>query len=403
MQQKINDIITHIAENLYQSIKDKNDGQIKRIGLMDGMCGIALFYAYYSKYNVKYSQICNQIIEDIIETIDNNEISFHYSEGITGFAWLLEHFVQNDFIDEDDVNEILADFDEIITIHLNKEIENMNFDFLYGAMGIGNYFLLRNKRKDCSKQLNSIVTALKQSAVKDKVGIKWKSMFKPELNIYNYGFAHGHTSIIGFLNKFLKSNPSNQSYIIQHLLNPAIEHLLSKGIYEGKKDSNIFIPTDIFDVILNEKEMSMRNTWGWCYGDLIIAWVLYGSAKILNDKKLFDKVSEIMASSCERKNLELNHIDDAHFCHGASSIFHIFNKYKQDNNNKLYSDIVDYWFNQVLNLLSSKKDSSGFKYYNDGEWENRFFLLHGDAGVGLTLLSYLKPELMTWDECFLLS
>jgi lantibiotic biosynthesis protein len=403
MQQKSDNILNHIAETLYQTIKDKKDGQFEKIGLMDGMSGVALFYAYYSKYNTKYGKLYFQIIEEIIEIIDSNNISLHYCDGITGFAWLLEHLVQHDFIEADDANEVIDNFDEMITFQLNKEIKNQNFDFLYGTMGIGNYFLQRNKRKDCSAQLGSITNALKQYAIKDKIGIKWKSTLKPELNVYNYGFAHGQISIIAFLNKLIKSNPSNKDEIIKFLLDPAIKHLFSKGIYDDKRDGNRFIPINMLDVTQNEKEKLMKDTWGWCYGDLVIGWTLNNSVKILNDSKLSEKVTEIMVHSCERKSLKLNHIEDAHFCHGAASIFHIFNKYTLENDNTLYRETLDYWLNQLLDLLKSQEDNTGYKYYDEGNWENRYFLLHGDAGVALTLLSYLKPELMAWDACFLLS
>ncbi len=406
MIHKIDTIIKNIADNLYQTTIQIENNQNNKISLMSGMSGIALFYAYFHKFNNKNKQIYPQIIEKIIDTIGKNDLFSNYCEGLTGFAWLLEHLVQNEFIDGDDVEDILNDFDKIITKHLIKEIKSKNFDFFFGFIGAGNYFILRNKRKDSTKQLDSIVNALMEIAKKDKVGIKWESVFQPEFLNYNYGFAHGHVSIIAFFNKLVKAKYLKRNDIIQHLLKPAIDHLLSKEIFPDKKDMNRFLLSeDIFNLKHNEKTKQNNSTWGWCYGDLSLAWTLNNSAKLLNDTKLHDKVNEIMISSSERRDLKLNLIIDAHFCHGASSIFHIFNRYRQENKNKVFEGTVDFWLNQIFNMLTHKDGIAGYKHFNrsEGVWENNFFLLNGVAGVGLTLMSYLKPELVTWDECFLLS
>jgi lantibiotic biosynthesis protein len=405
--QSIDDILNSIAENLYKTFKNKNDKTYKEIGIISGMSSIALFYAYYQKYNIKSELIYPEIIEEIIEIINNkNDVVFeNYCDGITGFAWLLEHLVQHDFINADDIDEIIDDLDEVITTHLNKEIKDLNFDFLYGVMGIGNYFLLRNNRKDCSGQIDSILNALIKSAVKDKIGIKWKSNFDTNSFRYNYGFAHGQVSIIAFLNKLIKNKYLYSSDVTLCLLKPAIDHLLTKELYLGAKNSNRFILYESNEIKTNEKASEKSLTMGWCYGDLTIAWTLLNSAKLLNDRKLEEKVSDIMLTSSERRDLNLNYILDAHFCHGASSIFHMFYKYKQVNNNELYKETVDYWLNQMLDMLYHKNGIAGYKHYNkiNGKWENQYYLLTGVSGVGLTLLSYLKPELLTWDECLLIS
>ncbi len=401
MNQKVDIVIENIEKNLFQTIKNKKNNYI---GLYSGVSGVALFYAYYFKYKKKFNQNLSQIIVDTLETINHKTILDNYYEGITGFAWLLEHLVQNEFIDGDDVEDILNDFDEIITKHLNKEIKIFNFDFLYGAIGVGNYFLLRNKRKDFTKQLDSIVYALKESAVKDEVGIKWKSPDQIDLIQYNYGFAHGQISIIAFLNKLIKYNHSYKKDVIHNLLKPTIEHILSKEINKDKKDINRFMLTDIYNTKLNKKITLENSPWGWCYGDLIIAWTLYNSAKLLNDSKLKDKVNEIMIYSSKRRDLKPNQISDVYFCHGASSIFHIFNKYNQENNNKEFEETLNFWLNQILSMFTNKSNISGKKNnLSNLNWLNEYSLLLGNSGVGLTLISHLQPELMTWDECFLLS
>ena len=59
----------------------------------------------------------------------------------------------------------------------------------------------------------------------------------------------------------------------------------------------------------------------------------------------------------------------------------------------------------MLEMAQFRDGLAGYKTWQGEQngWENRYSLLEGIIGIGLSILSHLNPNLMNWDECLLLS
>jgi len=130
--------LSEISDALLKNTEKLKDG----IGLMGGKAGVALFFFYYAQLTMeeKYVEYAHELITEIFDII-NKESCFHtFAGGLAGVGWMMEHLVQNDFV-EADTDEILQDLDPFLHKSMVYDIENGNYDFLHGAVGKGHLFL----------------------------------------------------------------------------------------------------------------------------------------------------------------------------------------------------------------------------------------------------------------------
>ena len=70
-----------------------------------------------------------------------------------------------------------------------------------------------------------------------------------------------------------------------------------------------------------------------------------------------------------------------------------------------FQEAADYWLAYSLDMGMHKEGYAGYMKWQGGEnagWENEYVLLDGIAGIGLTLISYLNPKQMKWNECLMM-
>ncbi|MCC7452931.1 MAG: hypothetical protein IT222_02095, partial [Crocinitomix sp.] len=160
MLNSTNSILESVVNNFDESV-------IKRSGpgLLSGKTGTALFLLYYSRYSDSDAAMTHatNLIMDVHKAIQKG---FNYStfcDGLSGYAWTLEHLIQNEFLDHENAS-ILDDLDPIL---FDWSIDLMNkgdFDFLAGSMGTAIYFTLRNHRKECQLYLAKYLDLLESKA-----------------------------------------------------------------------------------------------------------------------------------------------------------------------------------------------------------------------------------------------
>ena len=141
----MNELVFKIENKIWDSINEE-----KRIGLLTGLSGIALFYNFlYKVYgNEEYGEKLLDIVDKINTSIETEYNIGSLCSGIAGYGLLLLE-LDCDLIDIGE--DYLVDIDDILLAELNSQSEINNYDFMHGAMGIAMYFVERNKKRFSDK------------------------------------------------------------------------------------------------------------------------------------------------------------------------------------------------------------------------------------------------------------
>lgn len=372
--------------------------------LFNGKTGEALFFMYYSRYtdNEVYYDLALERIEESLESIDKGYYSHTYANGLAGVFWALNHFIEQDFIN-DSVRESMSPFDQYLGDKMLEYIAKGEFDFLHGALGVALYFL---KRRKCNPGLDSyleqLVEGLHNCSIEIDINtIKWHSSFsnedgEPEPNIC---LSHGMSSIAIMLAKFIKANIAVKC--AAPLLHRTVNYILSQEI-----DSTQYIscfPT----TSLERHPQQLTSRIAWCYGDLGVGMALYQAGQAANVNRWYEKGMEVLKYSCSRQDLHINKVHDAGLCHGTAGIAHIYNRLYIDTALPIFKRAALYWYHKTLSFGKDQNGVAGFKPYFpdvivDAKDFQRGFLM-GISGIGLSLLHSVSDIPPAWDECLLLS
>lgn len=314
-------------------------------------------------------------IEQLIKIINDNKVENSYINGLVGFAYCLTLFVDLDFFYPED-EDFFEDLDEFTWELAKVYIKENNYDLFYGLIGVGNYYVLRCKRKPILKErLQSIGDALLDN---------YKSCInKSEID---FSLSHGVSSILIFLAKLVTLSISENNYR-KEILD------ISFYILTYKKDTRL---PDI--VVDNEaKYCSVR----WCHGDLGIVYVLGYVSKVIDNEEINKSALQIAIKLTEQNGHIDQELFSATICHGTIGVAHIFNKmYRNIWKHPKLKDGANYWYNISNEIMNS---DCGYNY-ND-ENNNQIELdgiLNGKEGIGLAILSALNDKNNLWDNSILL-
>ena len=393
MKQKINEITQLLSS---QEISD--------IGLLTGIGGQILTCSELSLQK----QVSQQWLEHLHKTLEDrltNEVFITtHCGGLAGIGWLYEYLSQRKIIDYD-TNALLEEFDGCLEKELHNFLQQGNYDFLHGGVGVALYFVKRSaKKRELVSVLNRFLKDLERLNTKQEDGaIKWLSALgdrDPKWG-YNISLSHGMASIVAILSKLYQIEGIDKEKT-ETLLRGAVQYILAQEIDKDKYGS--FFP----NLALENTPTITKSRLGWCYGDLGIASALYQAGNALKEERWINKALEILLfAALQRRDLEDNFVRDAELCHGTSAIGHIF--YRMWWNTKLpqFKDAADYWFNQTLKMATFEDGLAGYKilyvFENKPQWKTEYGLLMGISGIGLALLTYYYETDPAWDECLLLS
>ena len=389
--------LSEIASVLYN--REEQSG--KKIGLISGKTGEAIFFFYYSRFTneEKYADHGYKLLSEVFEEI-NNGFSFHtYAGGIAGIGWAVEHLALHGFIDKENTS-VLDDLDDYLFNSMIRDIKLGNYDFLHGAIGIGIYFISRSNRKKADKYLTVLVDKLEKSGeITEGGGIKWESVIDIRAGTkgYNISLSHGISSIIVFLSK-LYSKKIQRKKVLK-LLNRAVTYLLQQQLNSESNSSS-------FPNVALESGEPMTSRLAWCYGDLGIGIALWQASQSTQNKVWEEKAIEILLHSTKRKNLTEAMVVDAGLCHGSAGIAQIYNRMYLYTGIKGFNESAIFWINETLKLAIHHDGLAGYKAWHTlqyGGWKNEKGFLDGVSGIGLTLISVISQTNPKWDSCLLLS
>lgn len=375
------EIVSKIEKNIWQSVSNEN-----KIGLLDGLSGIAVFYNYLGEVyeNIEYQEKLLIIIDKIDNLISEEIKTYTLCSGLAGYGLvLLALNDKNIEIDEEYFNSL----DSILLEDLNEQFKKNNYDFLHGALGIMFYFLERYK----AKKTEFLAEILNDFAIQlcDKISLDLKKVLVRKTGFndecYYLGIAHGVSGLINFL-VHLADNFGELKIDISNSLKICIDFL--RGHKEYEPNSMQFYP----NLILLETETSIGSLLGWCQGDLGVSNALYNAGLFLNDNDLKNEAIELMEGT---KNISFkeSRVKDIGICHGSSGILiqYFLASLKLEKN---YSKEIETWFSVIKEQTNDFEEFLAHK--GKGEYEDNNSFLKGSVGLGLVLLTISNGVNSNW-------
>lgn len=398
-QQFINQI-----KAIAEEIRQKKNINLKS-GLLDGKAGILMMFAYLSKifHEGNYEETTFKSLEELSDALSNEELSYSMSAGVAGIAFAFQHLRNIGILDtSEDLN--LSELDEFIEHGVENDFKSGNWDPLHGMVGLGIYFLERNKETGEKKYLEKIVDHLSGLRVFKEENRIWitPGFEKYSNDNYNFGMAHGMPGILSFLAQVHERGIRQKE--IEEMISSCIPYLLQN---EHGNDPVYCFPTAIDVQPKEDKEEKISSRLAWCYGDLCVANALIHCSRALKKKDWHHKAIEISLKTAKR-TFENSGCVDASFCHGSVGLVHQYHRLYQLTKNEIFKTASEYWISITQKQYYKPGESAGGYYsrgYNEDknefELKIKFGLLEGSAGIALVYLSYfydIKPD---WDIIFL--
>ncbi|MDR1112604.1 MAG: hypothetical protein LBL18_02435, partial [Bacteroidales bacterium] len=247
-------------------------------GLLGGLSGEMLFFFESAAFFPENKSIAECKLELLSQKLQEDEFAMTYCTGLAGVGWLFEYLNRKGFIEED-TNELLSEFDEVLPIALKRFMRYHNHDFLHGGTGVAIYFLQRSKKKpELLPVLDSFIADLHTMAETMPDGtMAWRSVINWETGKmgYNLALSHGMSATIWLLTQLSEIKALNQ-FLIQQMLYNSIEFLLHQEL--DRAHYNCCFPS----TRLIDNDEVQQSRLGWCYGDLGNATTLYQAGKIVN-------------------------------------------------------------------------------------------------------------------------
>ena len=380
----MNDSIYKIENQIWNTVNTET-----RIGVLDGLSGIALFYSYLTKIidNEEYHTKLITLVDRIDFLISEYEYDSSFSAGIAGYGWVLLK-INNKSIEIDD--NYFDSIDLILSETLRTNSENNYYDFLYGGIGIAMYFIERykvNKNKIIETALIEFTNELLRK-INSEIDILFTNPSEIVENKYYYfGLAHGISGFLNFLIR-LKDTIKNLIPNIDSSLFEIIEFMSRYKKYDS--ESKQFYPAQV--LIYNNEASSSRL--GWCQGDLGIGNAIYNSGLFLNDKVLQDEGIELIYNT-KKISIKESKVIDFGICHGSSGLilqYHLASKKLNQN----YSKIIDVWYE---NLKKQTNDFVNFDSFFIDKYMPETNILNGATGLALVLLTIENKIETDWVEC----
>ncbi|QSB28064.1 lanthionine synthetase LanC family protein [Flavobacterium sp. CLA17] len=377
-------IILKIEEQIWKSVDAE-----KRIGVLDGLSGIALFYNYLIEMesNEEYQNKLFSVIDKIGDLISEESYNPSLCSGIAGYGWVLAKIKNKNLEIEDDYFEAL---DAILAESLFEEAAKNYYDFLHGGFGIALYFIERYKAKK-EKSIETILTEFCNTLI-EKINNNPELLFssdseKPDQKMYYFGLAHGISGTLNFL-IYLQTNLPEVHPAIHEAITKTIGFMNTYKTFD--EESKQFYPGQI--LISNASVTKARL--GWCQGDLGIANAILNSGSFLKNTSLKEDGNSLI-NATKNITVEESLVNDFALCHGSSGLilqYYLASK----KTNVSYSDTITIWYE---NLKKQTRDFTEFKSFFINQYVAETNILNGAAGLGLTLLTIENKIPSDWVEC----
>ncbi|WP_128546800.1 lanthionine synthetase C family protein [Larkinella soli] len=372
------------------------------VSLLTGQTGFALVEAYSRILDPAFGsdRTLDRLLAGL-SAIQQGELTHHFASGMAGVAWGFLHLSRRGLIDVEpaEAQAIVADLDEPLFELSLDDLRHGNFDYLYGGLGAGLYFLERKPTPTISRYMELLVEELAALAVRYPNGdITWpfldlgrRSLSDPPL--YNLGLAHGTAGVVVLLALFRKYGFAGVR--CAELMQGGLQWLWNQRNTAGRSR---------FPNRVGENRENQESRLGWCYGDLGVAHAFWMGSRALNHADWKAVALQTTLHAARRRDLSTGPVHDAGLCHGSAGLAHLFRWAARRMAHPYLAETADYWLEQTLRFARAETDDDVFRAFNHetGHYESHPGLLQGEAGVALALLGALDQPI-GWDRLMLLS
>ncbi|MFB6456639.1 lanthionine synthetase C family protein [Chitinophaga sp. Hz27] len=377
-------------------------------GLLGGYSGAALFYAYYYQLTGQeaYLDKTYDIIQRSLEAISSMSLDGSHCNGLSGISWQLLHLAECGYIEQADLDETFAEIDIALSEFMDADMNQQHIDFLHQGLGAALYFLKRLPDPNAKRQLEKLVLSLHTQAHQLPQGIAWKDFFSTTAtsednqhrNLYNLGLAHGNPAIISILARIYENGIARD--MIAPMVTNAINWLMSARNKDREAGHSLF-PVLVDDQAITAGDVNSRL--GWCYGDLGIAVSLKDAGARMQKPEWTTYAYEIFNNIAAHRNQENGIVHDACLCHGSAGIAIILQQAAILQKDPVLLANADTWHQHTIGHSKWSDGAAGYKYYQHPEFQASYNMLEGISGIGLSLISFVNPEIRPgWAEAMLM-
>jgi hypothetical protein len=383
---------------------------IRHVSLLSGLSGIITLLIDLKEHFK--DMITNDLLVDYItktiEILDQQETVYpSYCDGLTGYGFMLLKVknegilcpIKNKELLEQ-IDSLLEQIDEIAEEQIAQDIFDENYDLLHGLMGMGIYFLEREKMHF----VDLIVNKLKETLHRENQTVYWKKYEKYTMytTVIDLGLAHGLAANLHFISKVASKSKDTA-------LNKLIVEIIDFYL-ENKQELNENIKSYFPNVLLYEKHLKKTNLptnsrLGWCYGDVGILYCMYMAATQIKDDKRSQLILDMMLNVSQRREEVGGFVLDSGFCHGYSGLSIMYKNIYTITNDNRFLEAALFWIDKMhqVNVINAQmkqeKDNSLVAEYFD---IHNVTLLEGMAGVLYCYTKMLDIQLPLTDEILFL-
>ncbi|HKD78059.1 MAG TPA: lanthionine synthetase C family protein [Candidatus Angelobacter sp.] len=371
--------------------------------LSEGSAGISLFFAYlHAAALVQARDLALDCLAPSVDALAARSMTASFAAGLTGITWTVEHLNR---LLGDSTNDLGSEIDLALEAYLKHSPWNHHFDLMHGLVGIGVYCLERAEVPTARRCLELIVARLSELVESSSDGLCWHThthLLSPQRRqaypqgYYNLGPAHGVPGVIALLGKIYASGISQKE--TRWLLEGAVRWLLRQRLPATAPSSF---------AALNVPGRSPESCrLAWCYGDAGVAATLLLAARCVGEPS-WEREALAIGRRAASRNQETCGVVDACFCHGSSGLAHIFNRLFQATHDEVFALASRHWTERTLQFSSPGNGPAGYRIITPNhaggrELQEKYGVLMGIAGIGLSLIAATSAVEPNWDRIFLL-
>lgn len=393
--------IHEIADVLETRLKAEGEALSPQLG--EGAAAIAVFFAYLQMAGLRNgaADLAFQFLNAATEALASQTMGPSLYGGFTGIAWAAQHVTG---LLSDSPEDLGEEIDLALETYLNRSPWETDYDLIVGPVGIGVYCLERRNSPVARHCLELIVERLSEIAEKDGDGIRWFTgphLLPPHQlkdypnGYYNLGLAHGIPGIIALLGRTCAAGIAQEKSL--QLLEGTVRWLLQQQLPDTAYSC--------FPCFLLPDRKMQDSRLAWCYGDAGLAAALLLAARAVGNQA-WEAEAIAIARKGATRDPEKCYVKDVCFCHGTAGLAHIFDRFYQATHDPIFAQSCRYWLDQTLQFRKPGTGAAGYLVLAPDDevtvsWKERYGLIEGVAGVGLSMLAAVSDIEPCWDRIFM--
>lgn len=356
-------------------------------GLFSGKLGLIHFYLtlYKDRKDTEFLSKISDILSSILERIETGEsdvqLNSSFSNGLSGLGYMLSTLINEDIL-ENDFKDQIDSINEIVFNACEKCLENNDFDFISGSIGMLYYLNFSGATEFVERLVNKIYNIYVEN----------------NFQFYNnngsfegihFGYAHGLPGIAKVLGEI--PNNDKSKFIVRSILNDLLEIISSNEKYID--NIRYFLPRSIYIDSTQKKDFNWRPVLTWSNSDLNFSTLVYSISNESISSSMYEAANEIALNSTKRQHLNHTMVSDHRFFFGSSGVAQLYSKlYDHTKLDHLHQAYL-FWLSKTLNYLQDN---------NTKIEQPRLDFINNLPGAFLTLYEYKHPTIKGWDKIFLI-